>query len=119
MTEPDAIPPFRPSQVRLTIPPLVDTMGRSERENAAALMVRACAANGDTWGEVRPQEVGALIKADLDENGRWARFHQNPFVRFDVWDLVKHGYARWTAEDGGPSEFTVRGIEAMRKWVTR
>lgn len=109
---------YRPSQVNLhgSFPPLCATMKRSEREAAAALLVRSLAARGDQFRAITRQELGEVIVADLEaEREPWRSVGRNPFFRPDFCDLVKAGYARWVGADA--IEFTAEGVEAMRRWV--
>ncbi len=111
---------FTPSQVFLNcIPPLTATMGRAEREHAAALLVRACQVMGDRWQPVTPAMLGEVIQADLAAQAEpLSSLNRNPFFCPDFHDLAAKGFARWTEEDGkGPLELTERGIEALRRWV--
>jgi hypothetical protein len=111
---------FKPSQVILNaVPPLTATMGRSEREHAAALLVRASQVKGDTWQPVTPAILGEVIRADLDGAVEpWASLNRNPFFRPDFRDLMQAGFARWCAEGkGAPIELTESGVEALRRWV--
>lgn len=114
---------FKPSEVVLRpVIPLMATMGRAERELAAAMIVRTCAVKGDAWQPVGPATIGEVIRADLDAKLEpWTGLNSNPFCPSpDFRDLVKHGFARWTAgDDKGPLELTAKGIEALRRWVRR
>ncbi len=115
------MPDFKPSQVFLTPVPLCGTMGHAEREFAAALIIRACQVNGDTWHAVTTQEIGRMIEAIQKDRAAdpWLfDFLTNPFIKFDVYELVEHAYARWTGEPGkSPVELTDRAFEAARYWV--
>lgn len=86
---------MRPSEVRLVPPlPLVGTLGRTERECAAAIIVRTCVVHGDTWQPVTPSMLGPVMRADLDAGIEpLASMNRNPFARPDFRDLVKAGYA--------------------------
>jgi hypothetical protein len=116
------MPDFKPSQVFLAPIPLCGTMGHAEREFAAALIIRACQVNGDAWHPVAAEELGMMLKAALDvgaEAGdRWLlEFLSNPFIKYDFYELVEHGYAKWTDEPGKAAELTDKAFEAMRYWV--
>lgn len=107
---------FKPSDVTLGVPPLTATMGKTEIECAAALIVRTCQAQGDRWQPVSWKMARETLTSDL-EAGRhpgagWAR---NPFFRPDVAGLVAKGYA--TRGDGDDVELTAQGLEALRRWV--
>lgn len=56
--------PCTPSQIYLGIPPLVGTMGKSEVEHAAAMIVRALAKRGNTWREISNEEIFAVARED-------------------------------------------------------
>src|SRR5574341_1966777 len=108
---------FKPSQVFLnTVPPLVGTMKHSECEHAAALIVRVCQVRGDKWAPVSPRELGETITADLDAKVEpWVSLDKNPFFRPNFHALIEEGFARWSEAEGGPLEFTDKGIEARRR----
>jgi hypothetical protein len=113
-------PAFKPSQVFLnTVPPLTATMGRSEREHAAALLVRTCQVKGDAWQPVTPAMLGEVLRADLGAQVEpWNSLNRNPFFRPDFHDLVAAGFARWGDDTvKGPLELTELGIESLRRWV--
>lgn len=122
-------PPFKPSQVRIGIPPLVATMGRSEAEFAAALVVRTLAVKGDTWRPVAWTEIQEVVKADMEgtvdpvtmkrtpRHAAVASLMGMPFYRPDIYEMVKRGFARWTGEPGKTVEFTDKGVTALRKWA--
>lgn len=112
-------PKFTPSQVRLGIPPLVGTMERAKREFAAALIVRACQVNGDTWGPVELRALGLVIKDDIDA-GREpiASLNRNQFFRPDFHMLADGVFGRWIGAPGESAiELTEHGIESLRRWV--
>jgi hypothetical protein len=111
-------PTFKPSQVFLNaVPPLVGTMGKTEAEVAAALLVRACHVRGDAWAPVRAEEMGRVLSADLEAKTEpWASLDRNPFCKpnFDI--LVERGFAEFS--DGRRVlALTEKGIEALRRWV--
>ena len=93
--------------------PLCDTMGRSEREAAAALLVLTCRENGDTWHAVKPEQMGAAMGA----SPQFEKLGGNPFWWPDFPDLVKAGFAESTLEKSALCAFTTKGLEALRKWV--
>lgn len=100
---------FKPSEVFLTVPPLMATMKRAETEFAAALIVFACTWRGDAWQPIRFIDVRealkeALVQADLREalasseplsaRVQWARdVVKNSFLRPDVHALIELGFA--------------------------
>ena len=110
---------FKPSDVVLCAPlPLIDTFERAVAEHAAAMIVRALARSKNEWRVITPQEVGAEIKADIEEDKEpFASLNKNPFFRSDFFMLVKLGYAEWENVEGKALKFTDKGIEALRKWV--
>ena len=116
---------FKPSQVVLNaVPPLVGTMGHSECEHAAALIVRACQVRGDAWAPVGPRDIGEVLNADIDaRTPPWPALGRNPFFRPDFHKLVACGFAKWIGEGEGekdqPMELTPAGIEALRRWVVQ
>lgn len=112
---------YLPSQVDLlgSYPPLVGTLKRTEREIAAALLVRTCQVNGDRWQPVVPRMIGEMLKVDLDAGTEpLASLNNNPFARPDFHELVAEGYATGDLTVGGsPIELTEKAFEAMRRWV--
>ncbi len=109
---------FRPSEVALFTPlPLVGTLGRTEREVAAALLVRACQVNGDTWQPVSPAMVGETLKRDVAEGVQpFASLNSNPFVRPNFGELVEHGYAAGDLEKGEPLSLTDKALVEIAKY---
>lgn len=118
-------PNFKPSDVNLcdSFPPLVGTMGRTEAEIAAALLVRACQMRGDVWQDVSIGAIFNAFSADLQADRE--PFHSmkgNPFCRPDFHDLAKRGCAFWIGEPGEPGSllrFTAKGFDGLRKVVAR
>lgn len=109
-------PSFRPSQVALSVPPLTGTMGRSEREHAATLLLRALVREGDTWQALAPPQIGLAIRADLEERVEpISALSRNPFFRPDIPDLVAAGFAEFDRERR--ISFTDKGLEALSRWV--
>lgn len=111
---------MKPSEISLLLsfPPLIDTMGRVEREAAATLLVRACQHKGDTWAPMEPLDIGAVIKYDLENQIEpLCKLNRNPFWRPDFCDLVDKGFARWTTtnDQHAPIEFTKKGLEVLSK----
>jgi hypothetical protein len=109
---------FKPSDVNLcsSFPPLVGTMGRTEAECAAALLVRACQVLGDAWQDVETRTLGEVIKADLEAKREPVHsMNRNPFCRPDAYDLVKRGCAEWVGEPGKVLRFTPQGLDGLRK----
>jgi hypothetical protein len=112
---------FKPSDVDIFgMPPLLDTMGRSQREFSAALYVRACQFHGDSWQPMEPRRIGEMLKADLAAEREPVRtWNGNPFLRTDFLDLVEKGFARWVHEEGGAVMLTDAGMSALSRWVPR
>jgi hypothetical protein len=74
--------------------------------------------HGDRWQPIGPKQVGATMKADLeDEASTVHALKDNPFWRPDDFDnLVKDGFARLTEpalEKGSPIEFTEKGLARL------
>jgi hypothetical protein len=111
---------FKPSQVEMGHMPLVDTMGRCEREFAAAIIVRVCQAKGDTWQSVAFSDIKHVLTADAEAGTLpFAKLVRCPVFRPDAWDLVAKGFARWVGEPGDVIELTDIGLEAIRKHVSK
>lgn len=110
---------FAPSQVVLGFPPLVDTMEKTERECAAALIVRACQALGDTWKPVDIDQLCDVMKRDLAEKQEpVTSLMGNPFFRPDFHQLADGKYGRWCGTPGeSPIELTELGIASLGRWV--
>lgn len=107
---------FKPSDVHLAAVPLTATMGRAEREQAAALIVRVCQAMGDRWQPVTWNDVRRVLTADLAEpaahiTADWVRW---PLFRPDVRDLCDKGFATL---DGDAASFTEVGFAKLRAHV--
>lgn len=118
---PDHAPDYLPSQVMLnaSFPPLVATMKRTEREIAAALIVRACQVHGDRWQAVSPKLIGETLQADVAARTEpMASLSSNPFARPDFHSLVAEGYASGDLATHAPLELTEKAFEAMRRWVS-
>lgn len=116
---------FRPSEVFIDPTfPLVATMGRAEIEHAAACLVRACQAFGDSWRALPGTAVADVIEEDARKGrppfGGRGGFASNPYFDPDVPGLVGAGYAR-RIDDVEPLayEFTPKGLEALRRHVRR
>lgn len=108
---------FTPRQVLLAPVPLVGTMGRAEVECAAAILVRVCQVRG-TWGPVGFEEVGPVLKDDVESGHALRSTWLNPFLRPDFGDLVKRGFATWAGEPFKSAlELTDAGREALTRWV--
>ena len=106
---------FKPSDVVLYVPPLTGTMGRSEAEHAAAVIVRTCAATGDKWRAVEWSEVADVLKAEVEASREpFASLVQNPFFQPSVDDLCRLGFGSRVGTAVGLNE---AGIEALRRWV--
>jgi hypothetical protein len=106
---------YKPSQVVLYAPPLASTMGRSELEAAAALVVRVCQARGDQWQSVPWSLVGEVMREDMAANREpFAKLVRNPFFRPDATALAAAGYC--TIVDGAVT-LTEKAMVAMARWV--
>ncbi len=100
---------MKPSDIMINaVPPLCATFGRTEREAAAALIVGALAAAGDTWRPITLDEIkehGGVLSA--------LPWMQNPFVRPDIEDLVRRGFAS-LSDDRTTVELLPNAIEVLR-----
>lgn len=94
-----------PSQVQLSAGnPLTDTLGKTELECAAGLIVQYCAANGDEWGDsVDVESLLGWIREEAkcrgNVKGHWSR---NPFFRPDFPGLGHAGFAELSWSDESP-----------------
>lgn len=107
---------FKPSDVLLDPVPLTATMGRTEREQAAAVMVRACQVLGDRWQPITWKQVREALMRDFDDPKRpvgavWVSF---PGFRPDMRDLCAKGFATL---DGDAASFTEAGFAKLRSYV--
>jgi hypothetical protein len=117
----DASADFKPSQVYLSSgPPLGATMRKTEREAAAAYLVRVCHDHGDVWQPITDEMFKKTVRADVaavrDPVASWI---QNPFLRPDMGGLVADGFARYGQDGQGPIEFTQAGLNALKPYVRR
>lgn len=113
---------FKPSDVNLcdSFSPLCNTMGHTEAELAAMLLVRACQECGDAWQDIDARMLGAVIKADVAARREpLYGMNHNPFCRPDMYDLVRRGCAEWVGELGTVLRFTQKGFDGLRKVVER
>lgn len=111
---------FKPSQVVMYTPiPLVGTLGRCEREIAAALLVLACVHHGDVWQPIMPRMIGLALEAAIKEGRQpWKSLETNPFARPDFHDLIAAGYATGDLSVGGSAiTLTDKTFTAITKWV--
>lgn len=111
---------FRPSDVLLIAPPLVGTMGSSEREHAAALLVRACQVLGDAWQPISFEQIRSVMTDDVSaKHDPFASLAVNPFFRPSFEKLCRDGsFVKLTGEPGAlRMEFTALGLDALRRWV--
>ena len=118
---------MKPSDVSLltSYPPLVATMGKSELEIAAALLLRACQLDGNEFSAKTPRQIGEAIKHDSEAEPPIEPVYSLgripiAFCCPDFRGLVAAGFARWTtAEEHAPIEFTQAGLDAMSKHCRR
>ncbi len=113
---------FKPSDVSLydSFPPLAGTLGKTEAELAATLLVRASQVHGDVWQDIHVRMLGEVIRADLGAKREPLHsMNRNPFCRPDVWQLVKLGCAEWVGEPGKVLRFTEKGLDGLYKAVGR
>jgi hypothetical protein len=114
---------FKPSDVDLlgSFPPLCATMGRTEREMAAAALVWASVFAGDVWQPIKERTFAEAINKAIAEGVEpLASMMCNPFCRPDYPDLIAKGYAIWSDTDGQAGlGFTAKGLEALRRWLKK
>lgn len=110
---------FKPSQVFLDVVPLIATMQKAEVELAAALIVRACQLNGDTWAPLSWEVLRNTIMAEYEAKRQPVLSWMNqPFINPDFFLLAERGFAVKTGEPSMTTfAFTEVGLEAMRRWV--
>ena len=111
---------MKPSDVVLAVPPLTGTFEKSEAECAAALIIRALAATGDTWRPIMWEEITAVLRADMEAKTEpiYALF-RNPFCRHDVYLLIDKGFVTAPVVDdktAGPFEFTPGALDRLQRW---
>lgn len=108
---------MRPLNVVLLTPPLVGTMGRSEIEVAAALLVRTLQVTGNTWRGVTPKEVGDVLAGDLHaECEPVTSWNRNPFIMPDFPGLLQEGFTKYSDPESNAMEFTAMGLKAIERW---
>lgn len=106
--------PFKPSQVYLG-ERLMDTFNHSEAENTAAVIIQVLADNGDVWRSAMREELAEGFARLTNPEGFWRTWFNNPFMRIDMHDLVKRGFAVWDGEKA--IQFTDTGLQRLEKWV--
>lgn len=107
---------FKPTDIVLHAIPLVGTLGRTEREVAAAMLVRACAFHGDRWQPITPTQMGEWLRHDLDNKVEpFASLDRNPFIRPDFHELVRTGFAEGALEADSPLALTEKGLLAIAR----
>lgn len=110
---------FAPSQVRLVGLPLTGTLGKSELEAAASMIVRALQVTGDTWRAVTLDEVLDAVRTDAD-NGTppIGPLIGNPFWRPDFAGLVAAGFCSRSGHGSTAKlALTDAAIERLYPWV--
>lgn len=107
---------FAPSAVMLAeVNPLGGTLGRVEREVAAALLVRVCQLRG-SFGPVHLAEVEDLIST----GDSWTTtLLRNPFQTPSFDELVERGFARVVTKEPLTLELTDAALERIGRslWV--
>lgn len=106
---------FTPVQV-CTEQMFVGTFDHLEAESTAAVIVKVLALNGNEWRPATCEELAAGFEDLVKDDGPWRRWFNNPFVKVDMHDLVKRGFAAWSGEKA--IRFTDDGLQRMAKWVT-
>lgn len=110
---------FRPSDVVLYGPaPLVDTLGRVQLEQAAALVIWTLRRNGNVWRRVWHDEVEACLRVDaLSGVGPVLSWCRNPAFRPDLAGLHARHFAFVT---GRTAELTMLALQPIgERWVRR
>lgn len=69
---------------------LVDTLGKTELEVAAGILVMYCAEHGDEWQPVTREQVREFLREHVEK--------LNPFAPPDFVGLQRLGLATWHAE---------------------
>lgn len=116
---------FKPSDVTLMIPPLTGTMGKSEVEYAAALIVFVCTAKGDAWQPVTFADVRAAAKeaesaAAPSARQKWLLAALgNPFLHPDVHGLIARGFAEKLPGPSVVVQLLPAAMTAIERWVQR
>ena len=117
---------FKPSQIMCmnsVLPLCGSRFGRAKLEFAAAILVRACVRNGDTWGPRTREEVTAAWVQELD-GGIFAHLARNPFApQPDFNGLIDDGFALFVANPAVDAlttpgfaesiQFTAQGFAAL------
>ena len=101
---------FKPSDVILGHPPLIGTMGRSEVEVAAAIVIRCLALEGDTW----TMSEEAMVAAFEENDAYLSSLQRNPFLQPDFFAAEKAGYI---AKVDDRVTVTEKGRKAVRTFV--
>lgn len=122
MAEAEVVQGFPPSSVVLRSPLLCDTLGKAEREVAAALIVRTCAVHGDRWRPVELDQLLEVFRADAaairSPWGGLAEAISRGLLFPDFAGLLAHGFAVARGPEGGPAilELTPLALERIGKW---
>lgn len=117
----DAPPPsFRPSDVDLfkkSFAPFLDTFRSANQEIAAAMLVAALAANGDTWRPLKKEELLEWWRGRR-EDPQWNPILTNPVYKPDFFGLTRDGWARAHIGEGDvvlSYEFQSAAFDRMRR----
>lgn len=111
---------FKPSAVKLnrSFPPLVGVFGKVEAEIAAAVIVRALAADGDEWKTIDLGLVSSTLKKAVKDGVEpFASMSSNPFCKPDIHELVRLGFAVWVTDEH--VRFTDEGIRELELYSER
>lgn len=101
----------KPSEIALSALPLGNTMGKAEVEMAAALIIRACQLNGDTWQSISGEDLLEVVRLASAGNAPEKFWMENPFLSPDYQGLIERGFAALT--DDGKFELTQAGHDAI------
>lgn len=96
---------------------LIATLGKSELEFAAALIIRWHQARGlEQWTPVSRAQIVELFDAPDPLVAEWAR---NPFWRPDPHGLVAGGWVEGWKDADDPGTVTPKFLEAVRRWMRK
>lgn len=110
---------FKPSDVALSIPPLVGVFGNAEAEHAAAVMVRGLQGTTNSFRPISFVDARYVIERDVEAKRKpFALLMPNPFFNPNIDKLIHLGFARFV-EGRRVVEFTAEGVSALQAFVAR